>query len=246
MYSGTQNWPINRQYSRYKLEAPIGVQQGGGETLRGWCRNIGEGGACATFAARLAIGDQVRLDIRLPGNRDAMEIPAIVRYVNSMRYGLEFTTLTFGQRARIRQFGRKLQCVAYLLSSNPTDVRDLQHLLQQIGISQVSFGSPKNLPVQQPCLVVMDCEWPDFLEVMQFLRTEAGGEPLVIVALLGKESDARKAQENGADLVARKPVTSAWTKRVLATASNLLKRDVDLPSRPAQGVNLPADQRQNA
>jgi hypothetical protein len=83
---------------------------------------------------------------------------------------------------------------------------------------------------------VIDSDWPDFLEVMQFLRTESGADPLVVVALLTPTFDAIQAQLHGADLVVRKPVSSPWTRRVLATASNLLKRDAEPQGRPAQAA----------
>jgi len=62
---------------------------------------------------------------------------------------------------------------------------------------------------------------------MQYLRTEGGPEPVVIVALLSPEADIKQAYSHGADLIVRKPVTGMWVKRVLATASNLLKRDTN-------------------
>jgi CheY-like chemotaxis protein len=225
MLPGTQSWPVNRQFARFKLEAPIGVRFAEQGTLRGWCRNLGEGGACATLAARLSLGDQVELELKLPGNKDTLVVQAVVRHINGMRYGLEFADLNFAQRARIAEFGKKLDTSAYLLSSQSATVRELQHALQQIGIPKVSFGSPKVFPAPSPCLVVVDCEWPDYLEVMQYLRAEAGAEPLVIVALLSSEADIKQVYAHGADLIVRKPVTGLWVKRVLATASNLLKKD---------------------
>ena len=35
MFSGDQTLPVNRQFPRFKLEAPIGVQRWGQEVLRG-------------------------------------------------------------------------------------------------------------------------------------------------------------------------------------------------------------------
>jgi CheY-like chemotaxis protein len=227
MLSGNPNWPVNRQFARFKLEAPIGVRCAEQGTLRGWCRNVGEGGACATLAARLALGDKIELELKLPGNRDSLLLSAVVRHINGMRYGLEFGELSVAQRSRIREFGKKLDTSAYLLSSQAATVRELQHALQQIGIPKVSFGSPKVFPVLSPCLIVVDGDWPDYLEVMQYLRAEAGPEPVVIVALLSANADIKQAYAHGADLIVRKPVTGLWVKRVLATASNLLKKDAN-------------------
>jgi CheY-like chemotaxis protein len=240
MLSGSQNWPVNRQFARFKLEAPIGVRFAGHEWLRGWCRNVGEGGACATLAARLSMGDTIELELKLPGDKDTLTLQAVVRHVNGMRYGLEFAELAPAHCTRIRRFGRKLDTAAYLLSSQSETVRELQHALQQIGIPKVSFGSPKVFPAPDPCLIVVDCEWPDYLEVMQYLRAEAGPEPVVIVALLSPEADIKQAYANGADLIVRKPVTGLWVKRVLATASNLLKKDTGASATETQAGLPPA------
>jgi CheY-like chemotaxis protein len=217
--------PVNRQFARFKLEAPIAVRGPDQETLRGWCRNVGEGGVCITLAARLAPGDAIELELKLPGSKDPIWLRAIVRHINGMRYGLEFANLSFAQRSRIRAFGRKLDTTAYLLASHPATVRELQRALQQIGTPRVLFGSPKVFPAPCPCLIVIDCDWPDYLEVMQFLRSEAGPEPVVIAALLSPADDIKQAYGHGADLVIRKPVTGLWVKRILATAANLLKKE---------------------
>jgi DNA-binding NarL/FixJ family response regulator len=71
---------------------------------------------------------------------------------------------------------------------------------------------------------VIDCEWPDYLETMRFLRGEAGSANLVVVALLAADTNAQRAYEHGADLIAYKPVASTRPQRILATAFSLLRR----------------------
>jgi DNA-binding response OmpR family regulator len=69
---------------------------------------------------------------------------------------------------------------------------------------------------------MIDSDWPDFLEVLAFLRSESGVLPVAMVAVLSPTDNAEDAHRAGADLVLHKPLALDRTKKVLELAFRLI------------------------
>jgi DNA-binding NtrC family response regulator len=168
------------------------------------------------------MGDQVTLEFQLPSSNQLQKTPAKVCYARGFRYGFEFTAPDAVLCKRISDFGLQQRTSAFILSANSPMVWITQRMLQQIGVSQVQTGSPKVFPIESPHLIMIDSDWPDFLEVLAFLRSESGVLPVAMVAVLSPTDNAADAHRAGADLVLHKPLALDRTKKVLELAFRLI------------------------
>jgi CheY-like chemotaxis protein len=196
--------------------------------VQGWCRDISEGGMSGTVAMNLKPGTEVQLAIPLPGIVRPIELAAVVRHVRGATCGFRFIDPPESAVAEIRNFAIRGTTSAYLLSPDPELVREMQRRLQQLGMPQVTVGSPKQLPVLHPHLVVIDSDWPDYLEVINFLRAEATKARIVILGLVSAEGSTKEALAAGADLVMSKPIQPTRSQSVLRLACHLVWPGADL------------------
>ncbi len=186
------------------------------------CRDIGIGGACVTVAITLAVGEEAELTIKLPDFQAPLHIRATVRNKSGNRYGFQFLATTSRDRERIENFGRDSTMSAFLFTPDPGVVRSAQQVLQDLGVSQVWRGSPESLPVPNPHIIMIDSDWPDFVEVAQLLRGESTDNRIIIVGLVGREVTSKAISDMGADIVLYKPLPRNWVEKVMGTAIKLL------------------------
>ncbi len=215
-------WPENRTCHRYRTQPPVEVLVKAASTAKGTCRDIGIGGACVTVSLVLAVGDEAELSIKLPDFQQALHIRGVVRNKAGNRYGFQFLQTTSRDRERIENFGRDSTISAFLFTPDPGVVRSAQQVLQDMGVSQVWRGSPESLPVPNPHIIMIDSDWPDFVDVAQLLRSESTDNRIIIVALVGPEVTSNAIGDVGADIVLYKPLPRNWVERVMGTAVKLL------------------------
>src|SRR3977135_4239361 len=82
----------------------IALRSGVPENLPGRCTDISESGVGAVVAGELTAGQQVAVELRLPGVGVPVRARALVRYQSQLRCGLEFSGLSMEQREMIRYF----------------------------------------------------------------------------------------------------------------------------------------------
>jgi hypothetical protein len=95
-----------RRYPRFALDSRIKVRMfQNGEFSNCWGRSteIGQDGIGATLTGKLETGEIVSLEIPLPLSPYPLQVRAIVRYTDGLRYGFEFLTLTDSQRDTMRR-----------------------------------------------------------------------------------------------------------------------------------------------
>jgi CheY-like chemotaxis protein len=218
-----QPWPKNRISHRYKLDPPLDVMVHASRPTPGSCRNIGAGGGFAVVCADLSVGEEIGLEIKLSSAQKPLRLRAVVRHANGTRYGFEFVSLTARERESINRFGAQFATSAYLYSPDHEIVSIVQPALQDLGVSMVWLGSPNCLPVPNPHLVIIDSDWPDYIEVTRFLRAESEDSRVIVVALLSPNVTRKDAQALAANFVLQKPLTRAWLRKVLRTAVKLLR-----------------------
>jgi len=240
----SQLWPVNRQYARVRLTGPFQINDGCGHTLAGLCRDISEEGMSGSLTTNLETGARVGVSINLPATDHMLELQAMNWHIRGQYYGFRFIDPDDAAVAEIRKFVARSAASAFLLSPEPTTVRKIQHQLQVLGMPQASLGGPKSLPVLHPHLVVIDSDWPDYLEVMEFLRSEATHARIVILTLIANDALMSKALAGGADLVIRKPLDPIQAARVLRLACRLVMGEPEVqvaaPIPPAKELSLPA------
>jgi len=217
-----QRWPENRVFHRYRMQPPVDVLLNGTTVVKGLCQDIGIGGACISLSSALAVGDEVTLTIRLPDFQESLRIHSVVRNKTGNRYGFQFVSTTSRDRDRITDFGRDSTMSAFLFTPDPGIVRSTQQSLQDMGVSQVWRGSPDLLPVPNPHIVIIDSDWPDFVDVAQLLRSESAAGRIIVVGLLDPRISSKTTAEMHADIILHKPLPRNWIQRVLGTAVNLL------------------------
>jgi hypothetical protein len=95
-----------RRYPRFALDSRIKVRMfQNGEFTNCWGRSteIGQDGIGATLTGKLEAGEIVSLEIPLPLSPYPLQVRAVVRYTDGLRYGFEFLTLTDTQRDTMRR-----------------------------------------------------------------------------------------------------------------------------------------------
>ena len=92
-----------REYTRYRLSAPIQLSLTDRPTIQGLTIEISEGGFGATISASLEVGNRVAAT---PIGYHPMM--SVVRWIRGKAYGFEFLELSSDQQQRIRDHCRKL------------------------------------------------------------------------------------------------------------------------------------------
>ncbi len=96
--------PSRRVFPRYTLSVPVelkALQSGIPEDIPGRCTDISEAGLGAVIAGELSSGQQVAIELRLPGVGLPVRARAIVRYQTKRQCGLELVGLSLDQRDMI-------------------------------------------------------------------------------------------------------------------------------------------------
>jgi hypothetical protein len=101
-----QQWPKSRQFPRFKLEVPLElfIEE---TRLRGWCRDIGEGGLGGSVVGSVTVGQDIVLQFQLPGGTEQLRMRAVIRHVNGFIFGSEFVTLNPEQRNAVKRYSQK-------------------------------------------------------------------------------------------------------------------------------------------
>jgi CheY-like chemotaxis protein len=230
MWAGKpQPWPVNRRFARARLQGPFQVIDDKDRALQGWCRDISEKGMSGTLAVALSTGTRVRLSFTIPGGSGTLEMNALVQHICGLRYGFKFIEAPQTAIEEIREFVLRGTASAFVLSADPAIVREIQHRLQRMGMPHVIVGAPE-LPVSAPHLVVLDSEWPDFVEAIKLFRSQSTKARLAILALTSDDAQTRRAQACGVDFVLKKPIHPARSEPVLRQACNLVLSEIgDVP-----------------
>ncbi len=79
-----------RQISRFRLEVPLTVVTGSGQSHRGFSRDMSEGGIGGILPADLATGEEVWLRYQLPDGSQPKKVRATVEWREGNRYGFKF------------------------------------------------------------------------------------------------------------------------------------------------------------
>lgn len=103
-----QSWPTERQLTRYALSVPVRIVSSAGMEFETTCLDISEGGLGAKSHTRLEMGQEIALELQLPGHDTLLRFRAVVRYKGADRCGVEFVTNTPEQRQLILAYGQSL------------------------------------------------------------------------------------------------------------------------------------------
>lgn len=102
-------WRARRKFVRYELEMRFTLIRANGVKVGGWSRDISEGGLGGIAAAELTSGEQITVELSLPGRTEPVRISSSIRYSVGTSFGMEFTALSPQQRAAILECCSELQ-----------------------------------------------------------------------------------------------------------------------------------------
>ena len=97
-----------RRFPRYRTDLPITVRNPLERNLEGHCNVIAEGGLCVTLPEAVPEGNVVLLEFVVPTHPTPLRVWAAVRYLIGLQHGVEFISITEGERLSIRQFCSEL------------------------------------------------------------------------------------------------------------------------------------------
>jgi CheY-like chemotaxis protein/Tfp pilus assembly protein PilZ len=193
-------------------ELPLAEYGGDAELTGDYLENLSQGGAFVRTAQPAAVGDRVRLSLRLPGG-EAFSAPAVVAMVNDRGMGVRFELDEAGQQrlaAAIAHLSARARR-ALVVDDDAVVRRMLQEALQQRGFEVLTADDGSSgLSLLADELLALDLLVTDIrmrrMDGETFIRTirRAGGEAdLAIVAMTGGlEGDLEKRLErDGADAV---------------------------------------------
>ena len=98
-----------RRVPRYKLTIPLNLtvlRSGIPDNIAGRTLEIGEGGMGVVVAAKLLLGESVRVEFLLPHTTSPVRATAVVRYQHGRGFGLQFLRLPLEQQSTIRYWTR--------------------------------------------------------------------------------------------------------------------------------------------
>lgn len=99
-----------RKVPRYKLTVPLDLtvlRSGVPDKVRGHTLEVGEGGLGVVTAARLLVGESVRVEFLVPHMNQPVRATAVVRYQTDRCFGLQFLRLRAEQQSIIRYWTRR-------------------------------------------------------------------------------------------------------------------------------------------
>jgi hypothetical protein len=97
-----------RRYNRTPIEAPVVVAlKGGREATRGVAKDISVGGMFVEAESPPAFGADVVIRVTLPGVREEMTLPGVVRWTRTGGMGIQFGLLGARETHAITEIVRK-------------------------------------------------------------------------------------------------------------------------------------------
>jgi hypothetical protein len=97
-----------RRLPRYRASLPITVRNRLEHDLEGHSIAISEGGISVTLPEPITVGSVVLLQFAVPTHPTALRLWAVVRHLIGLQHGLEFVSVTEGERLSLRQFCNEL------------------------------------------------------------------------------------------------------------------------------------------
>ncbi len=93
-----------RRLPRYWASLPITVRNRLEHDLEGHSNAISEGGISVTLPEPITVGSVVLLQFTVPTHPTKLRLWAVVRHLIGLQHGLEFVSITEGERISLRQF----------------------------------------------------------------------------------------------------------------------------------------------
>jgi PilZ domain len=97
-----------RRLPRYWTSLPVTVRNRLERDLEGQSIAISEGGISVTLTEPVPVGSVVLLQFAVPTHPTAFRLWAVVRHLIGLQHGLEFVSVTEGERLSLRQFCNEL------------------------------------------------------------------------------------------------------------------------------------------
>lgn len=88
-----------------------------GETLEGVSNDVSEGGMALYVSRRFEIGQQVRVEFRIPTSLEYINLYALVRACNGFRCGVEFHDMGSTQERMLKRSCEELTALLSVQSS---------------------------------------------------------------------------------------------------------------------------------
>jgi len=89
---------------RYRASLPVAVRNRLEGDLDGRSDVISEGGLSITLPGPIPVGSVILLQFAVPTHPTELRLWAVVRHLIGLQHGLEFVSLTEGERLSLRQF----------------------------------------------------------------------------------------------------------------------------------------------
>lgn len=96
-----------RQHTRVQLDLPCSLEPSGGTRAPGLIRDIGVGGLFVECALDLPFGASVTLEVTLPTDPTAVQLPGVVRWTKAAGFGVQFGLLGARETMAITRLLRK-------------------------------------------------------------------------------------------------------------------------------------------
>lgn len=93
-----------RRTPRYRTSLPVAVRNRENGDLEGQSTAISEGGISVTLPGPVPVGSVVLLQFAVPTHPTQFRLWAVVRHLIGLHHGLEFVSVTEGERLSLRQF----------------------------------------------------------------------------------------------------------------------------------------------
>jgi TonB family protein len=139
-----------RATSRYPIHVPLDVialRSGVPENLPGRCTDLSEGGVGGMVAGELSAGQQVAVELRLPGVGVPVRARAIVRYQGQLRSGFEFVGLPVEQREMIRYWAYRLNDPQFNREQKKEEPETVPAAISQLVVDRAAENSAAKSPV---------------------------------------------------------------------------------------------------
>jgi len=93
-----------RRTPRYRTSLPVAVRNREEGDLEGHGTVISEGGLSLTLPEPVAVGSVIELQFSIPTHPTELHIWVVVRNLVGLQHGLEFVSLSDGERLSLRQY----------------------------------------------------------------------------------------------------------------------------------------------
>lgn len=107
----------SRRHARHRVRVFVKVFTLSGETLEGVSNDVSERGMTLYVSRRFEIGQQVRVEFRIPTSLEYVNLDALVRDCNGFRCGVEFHDLDATHERVLRKSCEELTALLSVPSS---------------------------------------------------------------------------------------------------------------------------------